>query len=208
MFVLLGGLIVFSGVMYYRRYIFSIFCKYIILCMLGIIRLYCYVTKKKDGIKVIKTKKLKKVGLDVEEYELILNTKKHNVVLIGESSIELTNHFNDLLSNISCKIEDRNRIVYCSVVNKDGDIIVELTNIFRSFFYYFDKDDFKMSAFFDYVQDYIDEKSDIYNDINIYDFDFIIYLNDLTFTELGYTIKYIKDKSINDLLMSDKVSNN
>jgi hypothetical protein len=200
MFILLSGLIVVSGFMYYRRYIFSIFCKYIILCILGIIRLYCYFTHKKDGIKVIKTKKLNNSKLSLEEYEVILKTKKHNVVLVGESSIELTKHFNDLLSNISCAIEDKNKIVYCSVVNEDGDIIIELTNMFRNFFYYFDKDDFKMSAFFDYVQDYIDERSDIYNDINIYDFDFIVYLNDLTFTELGYTIKYIGDKSISELL--------
>lgn len=203
MFILLGGLILVSGVIYHRRYIFSIFCKYIILCVLCMIRLYCYFTQKKDGIKVIKTKMLKKGGLNVEEYEVIVNAKKHDIVLIGETSRELTNHFNDLLSSISSKIEDKNRIVYCSVVNKDGDIIIELTNMFRRFFYYFDKDDFKMSAFFDYVQDYIEEKSDIYNDINIYDFDFVIYLNDLTFTELGYTIKYIRDKSINDILIKD-----
>lgn len=205
MFILLGGLIVVSGIIYYRRYIFNICCKYIILCILGLIKLYCYFTQKKDGIKVIKTKKLKTGDLGVEEYEIVVNTKKHDIVLIGDTSRELTNHFNDLISSISSKIENKNKIVYCSVVNKDGDIIIELTNIFRRFFYYFDKDDFKMSSFFDYVQDYIEEKSDIYNDLNIYDFNFIIYLNDLTFTELGYTIKYIKDKSINDILIKDEM---
>jgi hypothetical protein len=132
-----------------------------------------------------------------------LNSKKNNIVLVAESSRSLTEQFNELVKNINEKLQNKNKIVYCSIVNENGDIIIELTNMLRSFVYYFDKEDFKLSIFFDYVQDYLDARTDIYDGLNVYDFDLIIYLNDLTFTELGYKINYIKDKSIIDILIKN-----
>ena len=208
MFILISGLIVVSSFIYYRKSIFNILCKYIILTILGIIKVYYYFKKDKDGIKIkkcinIHNPKLKNKNLKVEEYEIKFNSKKHNIVLIGDSSRSLTEQINDLVPSISDNLKYKNQIVYCSIVNENGDIIIELTNMLRSFVYYFDKEDFKLSLFFDYVQDYIDERFDIYNGVNVYDFDFMIYLNDLTFTELGYKINYIKDKSIIDILIKN-----
>jgi hypothetical protein len=208
MFVLLGGFIIISGFIYYRNYILNILCKYIILCILGIIKVYYYFKNDKDGIKIKKSSNLhnpnlKTKNLKVEEYEITLNSKKNNIVLVAESSRSLTEQFNELVKNINEKLQNKNKIVYCSIVNENGDIIIELTNMLRSFVYYFDKEDFKLSIFFDYVQDYLDARTDIYDGLNVYDFDLIIYLNDLTFTELGYKINYIKDKSIIDILIKN-----
>lgn len=160
---------------------------------------YSYFNKKNDKINKIQSKKIG--DLQIEEYEIYLNDKKHDIILLANTSIKLTEQFNDLVLNVYNKLQNKNKIVYCNVTNEDGDVIIELTNIFRKFFYYFDKYDFKLEMFFDYVQEYLNENKHIYNGINIYDYDFIVYLNDDSFTELGYKIKYIKEDSINDILI-------
>lgn len=202
MFFVLGGLILTSGLSYYyRSYIFSFVLKITLVSVLNCIKLYTiiysYFNKKNKINKIIS----KNIGnLKIEEYEIFLNDKKHDTILIASSSIELTEQFNELIKNISNVLQNKNKIVYCNVVNQDGDIVVELTNIFRKFFYYFDKQDFNMEIFFDYVQEYLNNNNDKYNCINIYNHDFIVYLNDDSFTELGYEIKSIKEKSIIDIL--------
>jgi len=160
--------------------------------------IYSYFNKKN---KINKIKSNNIGNLKIEEYEIFFNDKKNNTVLIASSSIKLTEQFNELVANYHTYLQNKNKIVYCNVVNEDGDLVIELTNMFRKFFYYFDKQDFKMEIFFDYVQEYLNNNKDIYNCINIYDYDFIVYLNDDSFTELGYNIKYIKEDSINDILI-------
>jgi hypothetical protein len=203
MFLILGGLILTSGLTYYyRSYIFSFTLKITLFSILNCIKLYSFIYSyfnKKNKINKIKSKNIE--NLQIEEYEIFFNDKKHNTVLIASSSIKLTEQFNELVANMYNNLQNKNKIVYCNVVNEDGYLVIELTNMFRKFFYYFDKQDFKMKIFFDYVQEYLNDNKDIYNGINIYDYDFIVYLNDDSFTELGYKIKYIKEKSINDILI-------
>ena len=202
MFFVLGGLILTSGLSYYyRSYIFSFALRITLVSVLNCIKLYGFIYScfnKKNKINKIISKNIG--NLKIEEYEIFLNDKKHDTILIASSSIELTEQFNELITNISNNLQNKNKIVYCNVVNQDDDIIVELTNIFRKFFYYFDKQDFKMEIFFDYVQEYLNDNNDKYNGVNIYNYNFIVYLNDDSFTELGYEIKYIKEKSIIDIL--------
>jgi hypothetical protein len=203
MFLIFGGLILTSIVGYYNRsYIFSFVFKITLFSVLNCIKLYSFIYKKKNN-KINKIKYQKIRDLYIEEYEIYLNGKKHDTVLIANSSIILTENFNELMPNISNKLQNKNIIVYCNIINENGDVVIELTNIFRKFFYYFDKQDFKLKMFFDYVQAYCDEKDDMYNGINIYEYDFIVYLNDDSFTELGYKINYIKEKSINDILIKN-----
>jgi hypothetical protein len=170
--------------------------------VLNCIKLYSFIYKNNDN-KINKIKYQKIRDLYIEEYEIYLNGKKHDTVLIANSSIILTENFNELMPNISNKLQNKNKIVYCNIINEKGDLVIELTNIFRKFFYYFDKQDFKSKMFFDYIQDYCDEKHDIYNGINIYEYDFVVYLNDDSFTELSYKINCIKEKSINDILIKN-----
>jgi hypothetical protein len=203
MFLIFGGLILTSVVGYYNRnYIFSFVFKITLFSVLNCIKLYSFIYRN-NGNKINKIKYQKIRDLYIEEYEIYLNGKKHDTVLIANSSIILTENFNELMPNISNKLQNKNKIVYCNIINENGDVVIELTNIFRKFFYYFDKTDFKLKMFFDYIQDYCDEKYDIYNGINIYEYDFVVYLNDDSFTELGYKIKYIKEKSINDILIKN-----
>ena len=201
MFFVFGGLILFSSVTYYyKSYIFSIVLKYTLYVILNIIKIVSYFKQKKErSVKKIKTKDIQKFKM--EQYEMVVNDKNHEIILIGYTSIELTYQFNELIRNVYDKLKYKNDIVYCSIIDDNGDIVIELTNIFRCFFYYFDKQDFKLWMFFDYIQDYIDEKAEIYKGIQIDNYNFMIYLNDDNFTELSYKIKEIKDKSINEILI-------
>jgi len=77
-------------------------------------------------------------------------------------------------------------------VNRQGirecdNVEEDITSDFRSFMYYFNKDDFKLDVFFSYLN--IDVNSN-----------FIIYKNDNNFTEKQFLVKDILDKTFKEIL--------
>lgn len=91
--------------------------------------------------------------------------------------------------------ELRNKIVHCSLQNEQSEILLDLTNIFRKFVFYFDKDVeySKLVYFFKYVEN-------VYNIQNVDLLYFVVYKNDTSFTETKYRISDILEKNYNFVL--------
>ena len=164
-----------------------------------------------------------------KEYNIIYNDKNHDLVFIAESD-EIDLQIKDCFSNISEIIPLKKLIVYCGI-KKDGviegdiDIDIDITDMFRYFVYYYDKD-ISLDIFLKYILHkgiIIDSIYDayikyiIYNECSEYnkysgcsdinkefdkynEYKFVLYLNDHDFTEIVYDMKSIKDIKFKELL--------
>lgn len=169
-----------------------------------------------------------------KEYSIVYNEKKHDLVFIAESD-EIDLQIKDFFSNISEIVALKNLIVYCGI-KKEGiiedDIDIDVTEIFRYFVYYYDKDT-KLDIFLKYIltkgviQDSIYNvytKYNIYNEYSKYskyngcdwcdinsefdkynEYSFVLYLNDSNFTEIVYSMKSINDLKFKELLFKNDV---
>ena len=168
-----------------------------------------------------------------KEYNIVYNEKNHDLVFIAESD-KIDLQIKDFFSNISKILALKNLIVYCGI-KKEGiiedDIDIDVTEIFRYFVYYYDKDT-KLDIFLKYIltkgaiQDSVynvyskyniyNEYSE-YNEYNGYDYfdinsefdkyseySFVLYLNDSDFTEIVYSMKSIKDLKFKELLFKGR----
>jgi hypothetical protein len=86
-------------------------------------------------------------------------------------------------------IMNKDLIVHCNISN-DDELVVELTNIFRKFCYYFDKD-YTLDIFIEYLHDYISENYSDMQHINIYKYNLCVYLNDNEFSEKAFSLKTV-----------------
>ena len=162
-----------------------------------------------------------------KEYNIIYNDKNHDLVFIAGSE-EIDLQIKDCFSNMSEIMPLKKLIVYCGI-KKEGiiedDIDIDITDMFRYFVYYYNKD-ITLDIFLKYIlhkgiipnsiyntytkynicnkYDKYDKYGD-YCDINA-EFDkyneykFVLYLNDPGFTEIVYDMKNIKDIKFKELL--------
>ena len=151
-----------------------------------------------------------------KEYNIIYNNKKHDLVFIAESD-EIDLQIKDCFSNISDILPLKKLIVYCGI-KKEGiiedDIDIDITDIFRYFVYYYNKDN-TLDIFLKYIlykgiinnecNEY--NECDGYNECNEYnefdkynEYSFVLYLNDSDFTEIVYDMKSIKNIKFKELL--------
>jgi hypothetical protein len=138
---------------------------------------------------------------NINEYGVVHNNKTHNIIFVNENESEFCTEINDFRSNINEYLLNKNMIVHCSITDKDQDIVVDTTEEFRKFCYYYEKN-FVLLPFFNHIQKYIHSKGG--NNVNIFDYNFTIYLNDSEFTEYTYCIRDILHSSFNMLFESKK----
>jgi hypothetical protein len=134
----------------------------------------------------------------LEEYFIVENGNEQPIVFISDKKSDVekeVEHFRKDMDNFCNK---KNIILYCGIIeptntivdnNEREDIGIEddMTKDFRSFMYYYDKDDFKLDTFFCYLN---------INSNSI----FILYKNDNNFTEKRYIVNDIKNKRFKDIL--------
>jgi hypothetical protein len=132
----------------------------------------------------------------LEEHYVVENGKEQSIVFVSDKKNNVIEDVNYFKKNIDLLFEKRNLILYCGVKERgileeatDINIEDDITSDFRSFMYYFDKDDFKLDIFFSYLN--IDINSD-----------FIIYKNDNNFTEKHFVVKDILDETFKNILLS------
>jgi len=170
-------------------YIYSSFFNF----LLNIHAFYIMKTRKDDGFY----KKSEMLFEDydnkylyLEEYYFVENGKEQKIVFISDKKKKIIEDVKNFKKNLENIFEKRNLIVYCGIKEKckeSGYIEDDITNDFRSFVYYFDKDDFTLNTFFSYLN------------INL-DSEFVIYKNDNNFTEKNFIVKDILNKTFKELL--------
>lgn len=136
------------------------------------------------------------------EYKLRHNEKNYYITLINsQNDIQDKIHeckLNILKQNIEKKINNKNLIVHCSLVNKDDDIVLDVTNDFRKFKFYYDehKQD-EYTLYLKYFFEYLKMK---YTELDLTDLSLMIYKNDEQFTELRHSIENLYAKTFFEIL--------
>ena len=148
-----------------------------------------------------------KESLDFEKfttthYSVHLNDKTHDMIVVFSKNKD---NLIDIIDEeqIYRKIPCKNILVYCSLVDEDENIILDLTNTLRNFAYHFESDDSssKMSNFLEYLK-YYSKKEDVSLDFNnLENYYLMIYMNDDEFTEYKYKLSDILEKNYRDLLV-------
>lgn len=200
-------LLCFVSILYYRKFLIrKIFKLFIKLMKWKIDNFNCV---KQDCFKPIKSDIVGKYN--IQRYDVVHNNKTHDIIFVNKTGneSETCTEINDFRSNIDNYLLNKNMIVHCSITDKDKgkDDIVDTTEEFRKFCYYYEKG-VELLPFFNHIQNYVRDKGDndrnIFDDINIFDYDFTIYLNDSEFTEYTYKIRDILHCSFDMLFESKK----
>lgn len=188
---------------YYRRFIMNKMFWFVIFMLKYIITFYTFMKKSKDKMYRLEYKNLNDYVMG--KYHLIENDKTHTIVFVSTCNNKLFKHVTDFKMNIGKNLENKNLIVHCSISDDKNNIIMDLTELFRRFCYYYDKHH-TLHGFFKYIDDHKKQfnKNMVY--VDIYDYNLNIYLNDDTFTEISYPIKNLLDenKSFYELLNIEK----
>ena len=139
--LLLISLIFFSfgGYIYfYKKSIVKFILKKLFLISIYFLKLYYKYKYKKQDDSISKDSK------NHNEYNIVQDNKTFNVIL-NKSDLQ------EFKRNIKCYLHDRNLIVHCSIINELGDILIDTTNCFRKFSFYF-KTDQTLLIFNEYLQ--------------------------------------------------------
>lgn len=156
------------------------------------IDIYLYINKKSDNIYKTNTYRIKDNYFT--EYNVVKDDKNHIMILKHE----------EIYKDVNIKINNKNLIVYSGLVDnkKDdknddknddkSDDDIDITEIFRKFFYYYDTDK-SINYFLDYINEHLNLNG--YNDYHL-----VIYLNNDELTERKYLISELKNKTFNDLI--------
>lgn len=142
---------------------------------------------------------IKMNGYNFYEYKIYHNEKNYFITLINLDNEEIHNmKLESLRENLEKKIDNKNLIVHCSLINKHDDIVLDVTNDFRKFKFYYDehKNEIctpRVQYFFEYLQ----KK---YDTLDLSDLSLMIYKNDEQFTELKHNIENLYTKTFFELL--------
>lgn len=123
-----------------------------------------------------------------------IDKKEHKFKVI-KNALEVNNEVDDV--TVLDSLELRNHIVHCSLLTPDESKMLELTCVFREFVYHFDKDD-DLSR----IEHFIEYVSKCYELDEIWDWYFVIYLNDKQFTEVKYKVREITKCQFKEVLRS------
>ena len=124
------------------------------------------------------------------EYNIVQDNKTFNVIL-NKSDLQ------EFKRNIKCYLHDRNLIVHCSIINELGDILIDTTNCFRKFSFYF-KTDQTLLIFNEYLQT---KYPDIFYGNGNY---LVLYFNDSEFTEYKISTTQLNNTIFNSIFSNFK----
>lgn len=164
--------------------------------------LQCIVILLKIYIKVLDI--MKKIEFNIRKDGLHQNTKKVGNVNIYEYEIKHENEinkfktFNKKLNRIEKTQLDKinkmkNKILHMSLINKEMEILIELTNEIKEFSYHFDKQNsFNLDLFLQYIQKMKNIEIDYMNNY--------LLIHDEELNELKLELHNIKNVNINEIL--------
>ena len=184
---------VFGVSYYFRRFIVRKVFWMSIFFLKYMITFYSFMKRSKNKMYRLEYKKLDDYVMD--KYHLIENDKTHTVVFMSNCNNALYKHIIDFKKDITSGLENKNLIVHCSISDDDNNIIMDLTELFRRFCHYYDKD-YTLHGFFKYIEEHKREFKKNMSHVNIYDYNLIVYLNDNLFTEVSYPIRVILNENI------------
>lgn len=195
-YFLLGLGFVFSLSYVYRKRLVNILFRIMLRILTYSISLYSYYNRKENTIKRIKYSQLGDSYV-LDEYNIIHNDKVHHVSLIANSNNILYQDLVHLKKETYNKLQNKNIIVHCSITNNNKDVIIDITDIFRRFSFYFDKKDtdVKLDALLMYIKD----KCNMVDEDN---HNLMIYMNDECFSEYIYSLKDIKNHTFYNILFN------
>lgn len=179
---------VLSTVFFYRRFIMLKVVVLLWVLSTYTIKLYYYIKKRRNN-RMYKVESKELNGYFMEMYNLIKDDKDYKVMFMSKDKKDINVQFNDFKANMEDNIMNKDLIVHCNISN-DDELVVELTNIFRKFCYYFDKD-YTLDIFIEYLHDYISENYSDMQHINIYKYNLCVYLNDNEFSEKAFSLKTV-----------------
>ena len=199
-FILLFG---FSILGYtYRKFILQKTIYFLLILIKYGITIYTFINKKKNGVTKRENHMIE--NYQFQEYNVIVDDKDHQAIILNTNAFGEDDQFG---KNISEKISNKNLIVHCSITNESNDILIDLTETFRHFFYHYEDQNVKMDGFFKYINEkykdrysLIEAELNLSDKFNIYGYIFTIYMNDDFFTEYNYNIMEIVDKSFYEVL--------
>lgn len=150
---------------------------------------------------------------DYSFYEYKIRYKEHSyyITLVNENG---NNHYQlkleKLKQNLEKKLDNKNLIVHCSLVNADDDIVLDVTEDFRKFKYYYDENKEKTennldiksehSSYTPYTKYFFEYLQNKYPKLDLHDLSLMIYKNDEQFTELRHRIENLYTKTFWELL--------
>ena len=179
----------------YRRLLMRMLFKLMFKLITTIVRLYTYYNKRSDKVKRLKYLQLgDKYALD--EYNVINNDKTYHVILVGRSNNKLYQDIIHFKKDVSNNLDNRNVIVHCSITNNNNDIVIDITEIFRRFVFYFNNEGSDINI--DVLAIYINHKYNNVVDEN--EHNLTIYMNDNCFTEYIYPLKDISNDTFYNIL--------
>ncbi len=188
-FVVLTLGIVGSLLLFKRMYL-----KLAIMMFIVSIKLYLFVKQQfintKNDIRYIDTIFTPNADFSVDRYRVVYNEKTFHINVVNTKEPTRKLKMNDVRE---C-IKHKNKIVHCSIVNDDGDIVLDATTYIREFVLYFESctEESRLNYFISYLEDL--------HGMNLSDYKLMIYLNDEFFTERTYSIQERRQAYLKDIL--------
>jgi hypothetical protein len=158
-----------------------------ILLRFGLFTVKCVLDVKRFVLSFRQPERVQYIGRqspgNIHLYKVRHEDKDYGIHVVAEDRME-----SDVVySNVVRNLPKRTAFVYCCLSSPtDENIVVELTSLIREFVFHFDKRDAnsRLAHFIKYVQ----RK---YNLLAVEDMEFVMYMNDNTFTERHYKVQDI-----------------
>lgn len=133
------------------------------------------------------------------EYKIRYNQHDYYITLINEKGKALHElKLEKLKQNLQNKIDNKNLIVHCSLVNEEDDIVLDVTEDFRKFKFYYDEEiGEEYTPYTKYFFEYLQNK---YSELDLSNLSLMIYKNDEQFTELRHNIENLYTTTFRQLL--------
>lgn len=116
----------------------------------------------------------------IHEYDIICNNKLHEMCFISEryDNEKVNKKLMLLNENKEAILAQKYKFLHCSLINRGGECVKDVTQEMRSFMFYFKDGDYVCDV--KYVLEYIKSKN---SDLDISECDLLFYMNDDEFTE-------------------------
>lgn len=174
-------LVVFSGLMYYFRY-------KIFLMLLGlVIKVWKWKIdfhqKYNKRARPFVMEKINDNNMFIE-YNVLWDGKEHKIVFVDK--LDINEDILQFRKDPGKYFVNKSNIVFCGIMDHNGDILFDSTDDIRKFCFYFDKQK-SLSVFIHYLQEKICKT--IKKDADIYRNNFTVYMNDESFSEKTFLVK-------------------
>lgn len=172
------------------------YLKIAIMMFIVSIKLYLFVKQQfvdtRNDIRYIQTRT--NTNSSVDSYRVTYNEKTFQINVVN-TTINKKPKRKLTMNDVRECIKHKNKIVHCSIVNDDGDIVLDATTYVREFVLYFESstEESRLHYFISYLEDI--------HGMSLSEYKLMIYLNDEFFTERTYVIQERRDSYLKDILV-------